>query len=59
MFEEMQPDVELPPFVWLKVDGEADHDDFGLAEGHRLVVTERVLDVLRLLGISRALFEPF
>lgn len=21
LFEEMQPDLELPPFVWLKVDG--------------------------------------
>lgn len=59
LFEEMQPDVELPPFVWLKVDGRAGHDDFGLAEDHRLVVSERVLDALRPLGISHALIEPF
>ncbi|MDX8514926.1 hypothetical protein [Mesorhizobium captivum] len=59
LFEEMQPDLELPPFVWLKVDGEAGHDDFGLAEDHRLVVSESVLDVLRPLGISNALVEPF
>lgn len=59
LFEEMQPDLELPPFVWLKVDGKAGHDDFGLAEDHRLVVSERVLDALRPLGISHALIEPF
>lgn len=51
--------VKLPPFVWLKVDGKAGHDDFGLAEDHRLVVSESVLDALRPLGISHALIEPF
>ncbi len=59
LFEEMQPDLELPPFVWLKVNGEAGHDDFGLARDHRLVVSERVLDILRPSGISNALIEPF
>jgi hypothetical protein len=30
-FHELQPDVELPPFVWLKIDGQAGRDDFGIA----------------------------
>jgi hypothetical protein len=59
LFEEMQPDLKLPPFVWLKVDGKAGHDDFGLAKDHRLVVSESVLDVLRPMGIANALVEPF
>lgn len=59
LFEEMQPELELPPFVWLKVDGQAGHDDFGLPPNHRLVVSERVLDALKPLGISNALIEPF
>jgi hypothetical protein len=50
----MQPEQKLPSLVWLKVDGKAGHDDFGIAEDHWLVVSERVLDVLRPLGISNA-----
>jgi len=59
LFEEMQPDQKLPPFVWLKVNGEAGHDDFGIAKDYRLVVSERVLDALKPFGISNALIEPF
>ncbi|WP_378919867.1 hypothetical protein [Mesorhizobium kowhaii] len=59
LFEEMQPDQRLPPFVWLKVDGDAGRDDFGIANDYRLVVSERVLDALKPLGISNALIEPF
>ncbi|MER9356938.1 MULTISPECIES: hypothetical protein [unclassified Mesorhizobium] len=59
LFEEMQPDQKLPPFVWLKVSGKAGLDDFGIAKDYRLVVSESVLDVLKLLGVSNALIEPF
>ncbi|RWC86759.1 MAG: hypothetical protein EOS72_24640 [Mesorhizobium sp.] len=59
LFEEMQPDQKLPPFVWLKVNGNAGRDDFGIAQDYRLVVSERVLDALKPLGISNALTEPF
>ncbi|MFC3324272.1 hypothetical protein [Mesorhizobium cantuariense] len=59
LFEEMQPDQKLPPFVWLKVNGEAGRDDFGIAKDLRLVVSERILDALKPLGISNALIEPF
>lgn len=59
LFEEMQPDQKLPPFVWLKVNGDAGRDDFGIARDYRLVVSERVLDALKPLGISNALIEPF
>lgn len=59
LFEEMQPDQKLPAFAWLKVNGEAGRDDFGIAKDYRLVVSERVLDALKPLGISNALIEPF
>lgn len=59
LFDEMQPDQKLPPFVWLKANGDAGRDDFGIAEDLRLVVSERVLDALKLFGISNALIEPF
>ncbi|MER9373795.1 hypothetical protein [Mesorhizobium sp. M0491] len=59
LFEEMQPDQKLPPFVWLKVKADAGRDDFGMAKDLRLVVSERVLDALKPSGISNALIEPF
>lgn len=59
LFEEMQPDQKLPSFVWLKVNGDAGDDDFGIAKDYRLVVSERVLEALKPFGISNALIEPF
>jgi hypothetical protein len=47
MFEELHPRRRLPEFVWLKVTGIAGKDDFGLSKAHRLVVSEKVLRVLK------------
>ncbi|UDL89509.1 hypothetical protein LGH82_31405 [Mesorhizobium sp. PAMC28654] len=59
-FHEVQPDVELPPFVWLKVDGEAGQDDFGISQELNLVISERAFDVFDdLLGLSSADFWEF
>src|SRR4051812_26590492 len=46
-FEELFPGRELPPFVWLKVNGKASRDDFGIDANNSLVVSERMLQVLR------------
>jgi hypothetical protein len=46
-FEDMQPGTELPDFVWLKVQGTAGIQDFGLSPEHLLVVSERTLAVLQ------------
>ncbi|WP_137933965.1 hypothetical protein [Mesorhizobium comanense] len=59
LFDEMQPDQKLPPFAWLRVNGRAGQDDFGIANDYRLVVSDRVLNALKPLGISNALIEPF
>ncbi|ANT51227.1 hypothetical protein MEA186_05461 [Mesorhizobium amorphae CCNWGS0123] len=56
----VQPDVELPPFVWLKVDGRAGHDDFGINQNLNLVMSERAFDVLdELLGLPSASIKRF
>jgi hypothetical protein len=46
-FTELYPERNLPPFVWLKVDGAEGADDFFIAEDGRLVVSERAWDVIR------------
>jgi hypothetical protein len=58
-FERLQPDVELPPFIWLKVDGRAGHDDFGINQSLNLVISERAFDVLDELGLPSASIRPF
>jgi hypothetical protein len=49
----------LPKFKWLKVIGQAGIQDLGLAVDSRLVVSERVLNALRLLGLSNAVIEDY
>jgi hypothetical protein len=51
-FEELHPGRKLPAFFWLKVQGRAGADDLGLSQDHRLVVSRRVLDVLRSLDLA-------
>jgi len=46
-FSALQPDVRLPEWKWLKVSGAVSVNDFGRSPDHRLVVSVRVLDVLR------------
>ena len=58
-FYELYPDRKLPAFAWLKPKGKAGRDDIGASADGRLVISQRVLDVLSGLGISHALVEPF
>lgn len=58
-FKELYPHRQIPDFAWLRVTGKARIDDFGLAPDWRLVVSERVIDVLKRLGLNNALIEPF
>ncbi|WP_245518333.1 MULTISPECIES: hypothetical protein [unclassified Mesorhizobium] len=57
--QEDQPGLDLPPFVWLKVNGKAGLDDFGIAIPFRLVISQRILDLLESLGIPFAVVEPY
>ncbi|WP_409261649.1 hypothetical protein [Pseudomonas putida] len=54
IFEELNPDVMLPEFVWLKVCGVAGVSDFGLAHDHRLVISEEVNRLLKRFGLENA-----
>jgi hypothetical protein len=58
-FEEFEPDNILPAFAWLKVEGKAGHDDFGIAQNLKLVVSQRALKLLQRLGIPRAKVSDF
>jgi hypothetical protein len=59
LFEDMHPGRQLPEFVWLKVNGKPGKDDFGMAPDHRLVVSQRVLELFKELGLGDADVEPF
>ncbi|BCG79506.1 hypothetical protein [Mesorhizobium sp. 113-3-3] len=57
--QEDQPGLQLRPFVWLKANGKAGRDDFGIATPFRLVISKRILDLLESLGIPFAVVEPY
>jgi len=58
-FDELYPDVKLPEFAWMKVEGEAGQYDFGIAQSRRLVVSERALKLLQSFGIPHAKVSDF
>ncbi|WP_256573945.1 MULTISPECIES: hypothetical protein [unclassified Pseudomonas] len=58
-FEELSPDVVLPVFVWLKVSGVAGVSDFGLAQDHRLVISEEANRLLKRFGLENADVQEF
>ncbi len=59
LFDRLHPSRELPPFAWLKVEGKAGQDDFGIVRNTKLVVSERALALLRELGIPNARVSGF
>lgn len=46
-FEELRHGRTLPTLSWLKVNGDAGRDDFGLTVDARLVVSERAVEEMR------------
>ncbi|MFW9995563.1 MAG: hypothetical protein ACFFD4_26230 [Candidatus Odinarchaeota archaeon] len=58
-FRVMYPNRTLPEFHWLKIHGVAGKDDFGIAEDLRLVISTRVLGVLRKFNLEHAESEEF
>ncbi|QFT12966.1 hypothetical protein [Vibrio sp. THAF190c] len=47
LFNELYPNKTLPEFLWLKVNGKAGQDDFGITEGSLLVVSNVALSHLK------------
>ena len=57
--QEFYPGRKLPTFAWLQVMGKAGTDDFGLSPKHDLVVSQRVLDLLKDAGMSECQIKEF
>lgn len=58
-FEDRYPNRELPKFVWLQITGNAGQADFGLSTTHSLVVSERILNILKEAGMSHSDIAAF
>jgi hypothetical protein len=54
VFEQLQPNCQLPKFEWLKIEGRPGRDDFGISSGPGVVVSERALNLLKRIGLSHA-----
>jgi hypothetical protein len=46
IFDELHPNETLPPFVWMKITGTKGKDDFFFAAYARLVVSQRVWQII-------------
>lgn len=53
-FNDFHPNLDLPKFVWLKVNGIPGKDDFGVSSDLNLVVSEVALQLLTQNGMSHA-----
>lgn len=59
-FKVLQPQVSLPDFLWLKIIGKAGFDGFGISTDNRLVISEKVRDLLESGNyINNSDIEPF
>ena len=58
-FEDFHQNMDLPEFAWMRISGSPGDDDFGLNEEHRLVVSSRVLKILKDEGMSNSDIEPY
>jgi hypothetical protein len=52
IFLDMNGDRPLPAFSWLKITGRAGTDDFGLSSSGLLVVSERIMDLIKTFGLN-------
>jgi hypothetical protein len=59
LFEDIYPDRQLPEFAWMRVEGKAGEDDFGVLSTLILVVSERALKTLQDLGLNYAEIAEF
>ena len=52
IFLDMNGDRPLPAFCWLQITGRAGKDDFGLSSSRRLIVSERMMNLLNAFGLN-------
>ena len=58
-FEEIYTKSSLPDFFWLKIEGQAEVDDFGLTPDFRLLASQRAMDTLSEAQINHADIEEY
>jgi hypothetical protein len=58
-WQDVYGDLQLPPFVWLQVNGKPGLDDFGLDPTHCLVVSQRIYEILRSEGMTNCNVAEF
>jgi hypothetical protein len=51
-FQDRYPDRPLPSFSWLQITGQAGKDDFGLSSSGDLVVSARIMDLVKTFGLN-------
>ena len=52
IFLDMNGDRPLPAFSWLQITGRAGKDDFGRSSSRRLIVSERMMNLLNAFGLK-------
>jgi len=52
IFLDMNGDRPLPAFSWLQITGRGGKDDFGLSTSRRLIVSERMMNLLKAFGLN-------
>jgi hypothetical protein len=57
-FHELNANIDLPSFKWLKVHGVEGQDDFWIHKDNRLIVSHRALDILITHQLDHANIEP-
>lgn len=58
-FIEFYPDLVLPKFVWLKINGQAGNDDFGINTTQELVLSEKALQTLKNHSLNNCDIERY
>jgi hypothetical protein len=51
-FLDLYGDRPPPAFSWLKITGQAGKDDFGLSSSRHLIVSERMMNLLKAFGLK-------
>ena len=52
IFLDLYGDRPLPAFSWLQITGRAGQDDFGLSSSRHLIVSARIVNLLKAFGLN-------
>jgi hypothetical protein len=52
IYHDLYGDRPLPAFSWLQITGRAGKDDFGLSSSRHLIVSQRMMNLLKAFGLN-------